>query len=158
MAARLTFTADGFDDLAADLADMEGRAVDWSPWFSGFVVPLLTRSAIGTFEAEGRPVPWPALSEATVQRRRNEDKLSVKMLRDTGMLWQSIGGDGGDPDIMRVDPASVTIGTAVEYGAYHQEGTATIPARPFLLFQEEDLDALQMGAADWILYGLQGEY
>jgi len=57
------------------------------------------------------------------------------LLYDTGTLYNSIyytaAGD------------SVTVDVGVSYGRFQNEGTSRIPARPFLVLQDEDLLAIE---------------
>lgn len=112
------------------------------------------------FENQGRPTKWAPLAPSTIAGRRNKNKASIKILQDTGYLKNSITYDATDDE--------VKIGTNVIYGKTHQFGadiktrsssrkvstkshkkTSTkkpyihIPARPFLLFQNEDKDAIR---------------
>jgi phage gpG-like protein len=150
--AHLKFTSTGFPELQEYLDEMADRSIDAEPFMNGFVVPLMIRSAHGTFEVEGRPAPWKVLADSTVAKRRNEDSSTIKALRDTGMLWQSIGSEA-DGGISETGAAFAEIGTRVEYAAYHQDGTDRIPARPFLLFQDQDISDIAEGMADWIVDG-----
>lgn len=91
------------------------------------------------FKAGGRPDKWTALSEATKARRRNKKKSSIKILIDTARLKNS--------HQFRLVSEGVQIGTNVIYAPRqhfgYPEGTgrghSETPARPFLMFQEEDI-------------------
>lgn len=102
------------------------------------------------FRAQGRPDKWPGLAASTLanrakrnSRRRKANRVSgsAQILIDTARLKNSIqfrviGGGVG-----------VEIGTNVKYARRHQfgypggvgRGHARTPARPFLLFQDEDI-------------------
>lgn len=69
----------------------------------------------------------------------------VEILRDTGVLLNSLSPgrwtqsgytkpttEGGDEQIFEIEPGEVIVGTNVEYASVHQNGSANIPARPFL--------------------------
>ncbi len=66
----------------------------------------------------------------------------------TGRLAASTGA-GGVGHVQQVGDNALVFGTSVKYGAYHQDGTRTIPARPFLGIG----DALM-----WQLAGVIGKY
>lgn len=91
------------------------------------------------FKAGGRPNRWTGLSEATKARRRNKKKSSIKILIDTARLKNS--------HQFRLVSEGVQIGTNVIYAPRqhfgYPEGTgrghSETPARPFLMFQEEDI-------------------
>jgi phage virion morphogenesis protein len=121
------------------------------------------------FDAQGRPVKWAPISFGTKvawhTKRRSywtkKDKMSKKgkaawsgrlVLTDTGRLRRSIYATaGGD---------SLTLGTNVIYAALHQFGGQAgrgkkifIPARPYLLFQPEDLERFHKMLVNYLLAG-----
>ncbi len=91
------------------------------------------------FKASGRPNRWQALSAGTIARRRNKKKSSIKILIDTARLKNS--------HQFKLVSAGLQIGTNVVYAPRHQfgyeggggRGHSETPARPFLMFQEEDI-------------------
>ena len=93
------------------------------------------------FKAGGRPKKWEALSAATIAGRRNKKKSSIKILIDTARLKNSMQ--------FKADAAQVEIGTNVIYGPRQHfgyeggektgRGHSDTPARPFLMFQKEDI-------------------
>ena len=91
------------------------------------------------FKAGGRPNRWTGLSSATIAGRRNKKKSSIKILVDTARLKNSMQ--------FKADAAQVEIGTNVIYGPRHHfgygggsgRGRSKTPARPFLMFQQEDI-------------------
>ncbi len=91
------------------------------------------------FKAGGRPNRWTGLSAATIARRRNKKKSSIKILIDTARLKNS--------HQFRLVSEGVQIGTNVIYAPRQHfgyeggsgRGHAKTPARPFLMFQEEDI-------------------
>jgi len=102
---------------------------------------LVKLSVKRNFEAEGRPKRWPKSARAKAE--------GGQTLSDTGRLRNSFSH--------RVGPFSVEIGTNVQYAAIHHFGgtirprggkalrtpfgpraSVRMPARPFLLIQEQD--------------------
>ena len=83
------------------------------------------------FRYEGRPDKWAPLKPATISARRKKGG-GAKILQNTGRLKQDINP--------KYTPFSVSIGTNVEYGKFHQFGAPreNIPKRRFLMFQESD--------------------
>lgn len=78
--------------------------------------------------------PW-VPSEAGLKREKSGFPGTMF---DTGNLFRSIQGSGtGDREPTR------KISTDVEYGAYHQYGTAKLIPRPFLGFNDSDADLIQ---------------
>lgn len=63
------------------------------------------------------------------------------LLRDTGRLWQSLGGGGGADSIREVNARWARYGTAVWYAAIHNFGGVIVPVNaPWLVFQADPND------------------
>ena len=95
------------------------------------------------FQAQGRPEKWTALNESTLARRRKgRGKGKAQILIDTARLKNSMS--------MRLTGDGVEVGTNVIYAPRQHfgyeggegRGQAKTPARPFLMFQDEDIDAI----------------
>lgn len=71
-----------------------------------------------------RPVEWEELAESTLRQKKGKGGLLI----DSGALWHSLG------HVTR--SAEVEIGTDRFYAPYLQEGTAKMPARPFIPVSE----------------------
>lgn len=90
------------------------------------------------FQAEGRPKKWETLADATVAGRRGK---KPKILTDTARLRRSHS--------YRITTNGAEIGTNVIYAPRQHfgydgskksgRGHSDTPARPFLMFQEEDI-------------------
>jgi phage virion morphogenesis protein len=96
------------------------------------------------FRAQGRPQKWQKLAAATLQRRRTgRGRGGAQILIDTARLKNSMS-------FRLVSAPGVEIGTNVIYGPRQHfgypggagRGHSKTPARPFLMFQDEDYDAL----------------
>jgi len=116
---------------------------------------IMTRSFGRNFAAEGRPTKWAPLSPATIARRRQgRGRLGIKILQDTGRLREStIGRGAGAADhVYDLSPRSLVIGTRLIYAATHQFGRRDwkIPARPFVLVQPEDEQAIGLAFERWV--------
>jgi len=85
---------------------------------------LLVDSVHGTIDTEGHG-DW----EAPAQ------DYGHPLLYDTGALYNSI--------YYEIAGESVNVDVGVSYGRYQNEGTDRIPARPFLVLQDEDLLAIE---------------
>lgn len=96
-------------------------------------------------------ITWAPLKGSTIARRAGKERKALKggrgspafagnrdILRDTGRLFRSLSAGveetpAGNPDqVLRLGRGEVIVGTNVPYAAYHQYGTARMPARPFL--------------------------
>jgi phage virion morphogenesis protein len=92
------------------------------------------------FAREGQP-PWPSLRPSTIRARARRGHWPGKILQETGRLAASITSSWGRDEAV--------VGTSVVYGLYHQFGTRTMPARPFLRLTAEDLQRLLEEVVDW---------
>lgn len=116
----------GIEEAIATISGARDRAADLQPVLA--IIAEDTRTLIddgfvGAISPSG--ASWQRLAPSTVRRRR---RGSFKPLIDTGRLRGSIGTSVG--------ARSLSVGTNVQYGAFHQIGTSKIPARPFLPFEE----------------------
>ncbi len=91
---------------------------------------------------EGGDTKWKKLSKATIKERTKRGDWPGQILVESGILKQSISGS--------VTENSVTIGTNVEYAAIQQFGgmagrgkKVKIPARPFLVIQDDDVEEIR---------------
>jgi phage virion morphogenesis protein len=100
-------------------------------------------SIVRNFNAGGRPKKWQKLAASTVrQRRRGKGRGGIKVLVNMGQLRNSHS--------MRLRGDGVEVGTNMvqakrQHFGYHGgkgRGRSKTPARPFVMFQEEDPDAI----------------
>lgn len=129
-------------ELQALVKDIVARTKDMTPlmktWGS-----IGRSSVIENFEAGGRPDKWqPA-------------KDGGRTLYRQGMA----GGLAGSVSYQAA-PDHVVLGTNKIYGAIHQFGGPTgrnhavdMPARPYLMIQDEDLAEMQAALMDYVLEG-----
>lgn len=85
---------------------------------------LLVESVHQNFDQEGRPTAW--------EPRQDDNPWPI--LRKTGDLYHSIH--------YSIVGDTVYVDEGVGYGTYHDQGTSRLPARPFLLVQDEDEQAI----------------
>jgi phage virion morphogenesis protein len=97
---------------------------------------ILLRSIEKNFRAGGRPDKWAELASST--KREKLKTGHTKILIDRALLKNSI--------VAEVSGNTLTVGTSMPYARIHQKGgqagrslKVTIPARPFLVIQDEDL-------------------
>jgi phage virion morphogenesis protein len=154
------------EQVKAMLADLKARAQNLKPAMS-IVGQIVRSSVIKNFMQGGRPEKWKPLAESTilggirkkdftkegrlrepVSRRLRGDKVLI----DTARLMNSI-----KPKAF-ADRAEV--GTNVIYSAIHQFGgkagrgkKVTIPARPFLMVQDEDWTEIKSALTEYLLRG-----
>jgi phage virion morphogenesis protein len=123
---RLYVDESGLRDVLERLAD---RVSDLEPAMRR-VAGHLADAVEEQFASEGRP-KWPPLAPSTIRQRARKGKWPGKILQVTGRLAASITTRSGARE--------AAVGTAVEYGVYHQLGTRRIPARPFLRLTQQHL-------------------
>ena len=161
------------DDLKRLLKEMEIRGKNLTPLFKKYAI-LMTRSFNDNFRQEGRPRKWKALSKNTIAGRR---KKSSRILQDKGFLRQSTLSRSGPGNIRKFTRDSLVMGTRNKVAPFHQFGTkpyVIVPrnkkalsfmtasgrvfaakvnhpglvARPFVMIQQEDEDAMAKVALD----------
>ena len=125
------------------LERLQGRMGNLTPVMRD-IGETVRRSVERNFEAQGRPAKW--LSSQRVLRTGGQT-LSL-----TGRLRRSFS--------VKATGSRATVGTNVVYAAIHQAGgktgrggKATIPARPFLLVQDEDWREINRQLAEYITGG-----
>ena len=100
-------------------------------------------SVVKNFNAGGRPKKWTRLAASTVLRRRKgKGKGGMKPLVDSGQLRNSSS--------MRLRMAGVEVGTNMVqakrqhfgYPGGSGRGRSKTPARPYMMFQDDDSDAI----------------
>jgi phage gpG-like protein len=88
---------------------------------------VMQGSIARTFREEGYPAKsWAPLSPRTIAARRNKNKGSIKMLRDKGILFNSITKEPIENTGQRL-----VIGTNLVYAAIHQFGGLAGRKPPF---------------------------
>ncbi len=105
----------------------------------------MTGSIERNFKAQGRPAKWRGLADSTLAARRTgKGSGGAQILIDTAALKSSVTSD------FETSSSTMSIGTnmvqakRMHFGYPEGEGRghSETPARPFLLFQDEDADAI----------------
>lgn len=140
---KLTATLDA-EQAKATLTALKGRMKNMTPVMKT-VGQIIRTSIQKNFEQGGRPEGWIRLSPATVAKKRRDIKLI-----DTGRLKRSIN--------VKASSDKVIVGTNVIYAAIHHFGgqagrgkKVKIPARPFMMIQDEDWKEINEVALDYLL-------
>ncbi|MFA6690747.1 MAG: phage virion morphogenesis protein [Saccharofermentanales bacterium] len=127
---------------------LQQRLADTQP-FMDDIGERVKGSVQRNFDEEGRPQKWVPLRFASkvawilrkktfwskkgyMNKKGKEAWAGRKILNDTARLRRSISH--------RAFKNRVKVSTLVKYAMFHQEGTRKMPARPFLLVQQEDWD------------------
>lgn len=144
-------------DILRMLSGYETRAEDLTDAMNEIGQYMISRT-MKRFKEEGPG--WPPLSPATIRNRKRNRRGIVKILQDTGVLRGSIGSPSRQ-GIYEVGGREVKVGTTVPYAAVHQFGTnragrhhnVRIPARPFLLADERDVETMEDIILQYVLRG-----
>jgi phage gpG-like protein len=113
------------DEMSGTLAEMVEKANDLSApqEEAGYI---LQKSIKDNFIAGGRPDPW-------VPRKKD---VEWPLLIKTGALMDSIEAEV-------TSPTEIDVFSDSEYAAAQDMGTEILPARPFMIIQEEDADKIE---------------
>lgn len=113
---------------------------------------VVSPSFVRNFEVGGRPT-WAPLSE-----RRIAEKQALGYPLDTLIATGKLKQVAGQLNIWTIEGGYLT-GEAqayvaglpgAEYGKYHTTGTRKMPARPFLLVQQDDADEIEITFMNYI--------
>jgi phage virion morphogenesis protein len=135
-----------FEEVAALANQIAARCGSSGPALA-IIGETVRASVLQNFQAGGRPAAWAPLAPATLKKKKGGS-----ILREKGHLMGSINAQ----PVGNV----VLVGTNRIYGAIHQfggragrGGSAKIPARPFLLVQDEDWPEMVEQLGDYIMQG-----
>ena len=132
--AGATFEWD-WDHVETELERLLDRNHDYAPAWQKVAIQA-ERSVGMNFRAQGRPAKWAPLKPKTLASRRLRGK-GGKILQDNGPLKASVTANAA---IKRITAQKMEYGTNLVYAATHQFGRGRIPARPFLRWQDADLE------------------
>jgi phage gpG-like protein len=126
--------------LAAELEDLHEP-------LTRAISQVMTVSILENFVSGGRP-SWEPLAPTTLSRREREGTGDMILVQTS-----SLADVASSESVWSVGKTSATIKDLPEkvwYGKVHQGGSGEIPARPFAVFQDEDIDAIEIIFAEWI--------
>lgn len=133
----------GAQRVDAKLSGVAQRATDLTPAMKRGGIVMLA-SVNRNFGESGRPSRWVPLAPGTVRQKARLGYSPLPLIR-TGVLRASISPS--------TSTNSLKIGTSVPYAKYHQLGTRSIPARPYLVFQKQDIRELNQIVKEYIMGG-----
>jgi phage gpG-like protein len=127
--------------LVADFAGLENDLSTFQEPLEAAVrevgVPAIGRN----FDAEGPG--WEPLQAATVMIRGSEHPI----LEVTGALRE----DATSPDAWAIDDDMAAMSMlSLDYGYFHEVGTGFMPARPFMVLDESDVDEIVEVFGQWL--------
>lgn len=109
----------------------------------GGILESSTRRRFAETKTDPDGRPWEDLSDRTKAAKTNRSgRVRGSILVDTGLLLRSITHEAARD--------SVIVGSGMLYARYHQEGTAKMPARPFLGLSAQDYRDIDELLSDWI--------
>lgn len=142
--ARLRSQAIGKDRVLQTLRAMRARALDLRPFWRDVFGPRYFASVQDVFALEGQrrrsgtgrflTGHWPALQPAYAAWKARYFP-TARILEREGTLRESLRWTGqgvGPGGVFEALQREVRFGTTVPYAVYHQRGTRSMPARPFL--------------------------
>lgn len=136
------------------LADLAGRMGDLRPVMR-VIGETMHTSIQRNFEKGGRPRSWKRLAPATIAQRKKEGKWP-------GRILVRKGTSGGLLGTLKYRPFSnkVVVRANKIYAAIHHFGgragrghKVLIPARPYMMIQDEDLVEINKALSDYVLLG-----
>ncbi|MCQ9384446.1 phage virion morphogenesis protein [Brevibacterium moorei] len=145
-----TVRGTGIEDMNLELSRIKGQLKN----VDGFLTNLskwIEEQEAQQFKKEGGAYPpkWAALSKEYA-KWKGQHYPGKGILERTGDLKTSLTTSGSG--IRAVHNGTLTFGTLVEYAAYHQNGTKTMPARPVLIRTDKTFKrAVEKQLQRWIL-------
>lgn len=137
---------------AADMRNMADAVKNFKEPLNAAIDTVMIPSIRKNFEAEGRP-KWKSLSAMTVYKRTNKKVIASgathPILQDTKALFMAATSKQ-IWTITETDATVTGLNDIVPYANYNQGGTERMPARPFIVFQEEDIEAMAAVFDAWM--------
>lgn len=131
--------------LQKRIENMKNAVADASPLMKIWGEIALT-SISENFEHGGRPA-WPPLSKETI-RRKGHARL---LIGRTGNLQRVVGRAERDRVVIGSSPAAKDYAAIQQFGGKAGRGRkVTIPARPYIKLQDEDLEEMRETARAYI--------
>jgi phage gpG-like protein len=129
--------------IAGKLETFGASIQDFTEALEDVIEKVMIPSFQTNFAVGGRP-PWEPLSDAYSERKSGGSIL---------VLSGALRGAATSRDIWTVDDTAAWIDGLPEdvwYGMVHQDGSATTPARPFILIQPEDEAKIEEVFGEWL--------
>jgi len=147
-------TTINFDDseVREFLAGLKARMEDTRPLMAILGEVGLT-SIQRNFEVGGRPARWKRLADATIKQRQKQNKWPGKILVRKGFSGGMLGDINYKATRDKVVWNSHKIYGAIQHfgGQAGKNKSSTIPARPYMLLQEQDLNEMKNSVLDYVM-------
>ena len=127
----LTVSLPGLKPLSVALSRVREDIADWTSFWIERFVPGFYRQNLENFVSEGGSSgeSWMALSPRYAAWKAAHYPGRGILVR-SGALKASLLSPSADGAVFEPGPTSLTVGTNVPYGIYHQKGTWKMPQRP----------------------------
>lgn len=139
-------------DQLGPLFDRLGLPVERVDLLLRQLAPLLRAESLRFFDQSRGPdgAAWRPLKRPRGRARdkraraRSKGRRGDKPLVDSGLLRASVSAEP-------LGPLQLTQGSKLAYAGYQNDGTRTIPARPFLGVSEDGLRQIEQATADFVV-------
>lgn len=132
--------------MGRDFKDFANELQDFSEPFERSIDNVMAPSLGKNFSTGGRPA-WEPLAAYTVQKKGHGTELI-----DSG----SLAGDAKDPNSWDIGSHEAELTGVPDYGLYQDRGfynvmfNTDVVARQWALFQDSDIDGIEITFAEWI--------
>ena len=111
---------------------------------------IVRTSVVRNFEKGGRPTKWQALSPETLKTKKG-----TAILREQGMAGGLMGSVNYKPFSDKVVISANKVYAAIHHfgGKAGRGRKVTIPARPYMMVQDEDWREIEAALGDFIVRG-----
>lgn len=126
----ITFSVDGVDEVRQSFVTWGKAIEDLTPAWQAVADDvradfMLNMIGEGSLFAGG----WAPLAESTLTEKRRAGYGAMPILWRSGDLGESLVTAGAEGNVSIIGPDGVTLGTAIRYASFHQQGTTKMPAR-----------------------------
>lgn len=135
--------------MMEDMREGQDRMKDTSPGMIRVVKEVVIPAIDKNFIAGGRP-GWAPLDAATINQRGREGSGATPLIRSGNLLEEATSFDNW---VVSQDDAVMVLPENAEYGYVHEDGSANVPARPFMEIPEDDLARADEIMTEWVVDG-----
>lgn len=137
-------------EVQSALAELFRKQATLKPFFE-IVWPVLHRSIMANFRMGGRPDRWQYLADSTINARKKRKTWregvgsDQPILQEYGTLRERVG------NVLSMTDTRLEYGIRDDRAGRLQFGDKKrhLPARPFIMFQDEDIDRVAAMAAGY---------
>lgn len=151
MSVKYRFDRSDLKTIRDMLGDTGRSLADCTELFWDIQAEVFVPSAAQTFDAGGRPVGWPSLSEAYALRKARAVGHTQILVWSESLMDSVASESGNEYSVREVGKHRMLFGTERPWASVHQDGGGSVPARPFLIVQDEDYEKILDMSVDWLL-------